>query len=188
MAITGALQIDTLAIFFFFVLVFWQPLSFRSGGTWYEELKKKIWLPPNWIFPVVWFILFSLISVGIFLYWNQPDKADKGIWIAIFSLFAANLIANKIWYPVFFQWKMFGVAFFLAIFLLLTDVAIVILLAVENSWISFAFFIAYGLWLVFASYLSGRVWYYYSYTSSTPTTSGGIELSRKTKHNKKNRG
>src|SRR4030042_1708947 len=47
-------------------------------SAWYESIKPSI-TPPNWIFPVVWNILFFLIAVSLFLPWIHFRREEKNI-------------------------------------------------------------------------------------------------------------
>ena len=33
-------------------------------GPWYVALKKPVWTPPNWVFPVAWTSLYLLMSAA----------------------------------------------------------------------------------------------------------------------------
>ena len=33
-------------------------------GPWYAALAKPSWTPPNWLFPVAWTVLYTMIAVA----------------------------------------------------------------------------------------------------------------------------
>ncbi len=65
-------------------------------GTWYEELRKPGWIPPNWAFPVVWTVLYIFIAVAAS---RVAPRDDTGIAMAFF---AVQIAFNSLWTPVFF--------------------------------------------------------------------------------------
>lgn len=36
----------------------------RSVNTWYRDLRKPSWNPPNWLFGPVWTILYIMMAVS----------------------------------------------------------------------------------------------------------------------------
>ncbi len=65
-------------------------------GTWYEELRKPGWTPPDWAFPVVWTLLYICIAVAAA---RAAPRDDSG-WAMAF--FAVQIAFNTLWTPVFF--------------------------------------------------------------------------------------
>lgn len=37
---------------------------FFRPGAWYRHLDKPDWTPPNWMFPVIWAVLYILIALA----------------------------------------------------------------------------------------------------------------------------
>lgn len=65
-------------------------------GAWYAGLSKPPWTPPNWMFPVVWLILYISMSVAAA---RVADTPDGGVLIA---LWATQIAFNTLWSGVFF--------------------------------------------------------------------------------------
>lgn len=67
--------------------------------TWYAELDKPSWTPPDWAFPVAWSILYVLIAVALWRLWEQPSSPARGHALGFFLV---QLALNAAWSPVFF--------------------------------------------------------------------------------------
>lgn len=77
--------------------------SFFPTGDWYKSLRKPVWVPPNWAFPVVWTTLYILMSwaamrVGL-------SGAEGALIAQALALWALQIALNAIWTPVFFGLK-----------------------------------------------------------------------------------
>ena len=66
--------------------------------TWYLQLKKPAFNPPNWIFGPVWTLLYVLMAISIWRVWRSPHADALKTKIA----FALMLALNAAWSPVFF--------------------------------------------------------------------------------------
>lgn len=65
-------------------------------GKWYEQLNKPSWVPPNWVFPVVWTSIYVLISVA-----GARVAPMEGSAYAM-AFWGAQIAFNALWTPVFF--------------------------------------------------------------------------------------
>ncbi len=73
--------------------------TFESIPTWYVNLSKPFFSPPNWVFGPVWTALYAMMGIAGYLIWeNKSVKPAKG-W------FVVQLGLNFIWTPVFFGAK-----------------------------------------------------------------------------------
>ena len=68
--------------------------------TWYAELSKPAFNPPNAVFPIVWGILYTLMAVAAWLVWRSPRSARRRLGL---GLFAIQLALNVAW-----PWAFFG--------------------------------------------------------------------------------
>lgn len=66
---------------------------------WYSRLQKPRYTPPDYVFPIVWTILYSMIAVSGWRVWEaQPSwRRRKAL-----HLWAEQLIANAKWTKLFF--------------------------------------------------------------------------------------
>lgn len=73
--------------------------TFSEIPTWYAALTKPAWNPPNWLFGPVWTILYLLMGISLYRYWQRAPKVNVGAGI---SLMVGQLILNALWSIVFF--------------------------------------------------------------------------------------
>ena len=111
----------------------------RAGMDAYDLLTKPPATPPDWLFPVVWTLLYLLMGIAMGRVW------------------CVQLGVNGFWPVVFFLWQEHGAAFFLLAGL----IALVLAMSAQFSrrdpaaaWLC----APYLLWLLFAAYLNLGVW------------------------------
>lgn len=93
-----------------FSLIFFLVITFTAAfigsyfttpniESWYQNLLKPSFAPPNWLFAPVWAILFVLMAVAAFLIY--PKKENSKAKSALIFYFA-QLILNYLWSIFFF--------------------------------------------------------------------------------------
>lgn len=119
--------------------------------------------PPQWLFGIVWPVLFVLITINIILFAQRVENYSNSpvTYDCVFALWIANLLLNKFW-GVLFNWA-FGAptgarmfTLFIATFLVAgTAIAVLILEAfTDEPWWSIVFLVGpYVLWTSFATVL-----------------------------------
>jgi translocator protein len=137
------------------ILVFiaaWIGNHFTSASvnsSWYQQIKPNI-TPPNWVFPIVWTILFLLLAISLYLAFIGANSLDK---ISITAAFGLNLFFNVAWSAFYFGMKNTGMAFFDLIFLWLS-----IILIMKITWRidrkASYLLIPYPIWVSFAGILN----------------------------------
>ncbi len=126
----------------------------NSVATWYVELTKPSWGPPNWIFGPVWITLYTVMGIAAYLVWLR--RKELGAKIAL-SLYGAHLVLNAAWSLVFFGLKNPGLAF-AEILVLLISIVTTTVLFWRISRPAGALMIPYLAWVSFASYLNYAIW------------------------------
>ena len=130
-------------------------LLIRNGVEIYGlTVNKPPLSPPDWVFPVVWTILYALMGISAARVWLAEDSREKSRSI---SLFIAQLAVNFFWPLFFFNLQAYGFALlwlillWVLVFLLIFNTRRVDMLA---SWL----LIPYLIWLTFAIYLNFGVY------------------------------
>jgi benzodiazapine receptor len=129
-------------------------LAAASAAEQYATLQQPDWAPPAWLFGPVWTVLYAAIAVSGWLVWRRAGWS--GARTAL-SVFAAQLVLNALWTPLFFGAGLFGVAFVEIVLLWLSIVATIVLFA-RHSRPAAALLVPYLAWVTFASALNLAIW------------------------------
>ena len=125
-----------------------------SVNTWYAQLRKPAFNPPNWIFGPVWSVLYLFMAVSAWLVWRSAGW--NGAKYAL-TLFFLQLGLNVIWSYLFFGLHSPGAAlaeiFFLLALIVATAVAFL-----PFSKTAFWLMVPYAAWATFASFLNFQIW------------------------------
>lgn len=142
---------------FFLWIVATELVGLASGwlagniGAIYQELKKPPFSPPNWIFPVMWGILYAMMAISAYLIQNANAPRQKKNHALI--LYALQLLVNFSWSIIFFRFQLRGVAMGVIFLLVILVIAMMIMFrGIRKSAVYWN--IPYLLWLLFASYLN----------------------------------
>lgn len=117
----------------------------------YNNLILPPLAPPDYLFGIVWPILYALIAIAAYLIFYNLKNQKSDSQIALFY-FRIQLILNFIWSIIFFKGY-----FWLGVIIILLLDFIVYLCIIKFSKInrlSSFFLIPYFIWIVFATYLS----------------------------------
>ena len=136
-----------ITIITFLVGSFFSFLTMNNMSA-FKELEKPINVPAI-IFPIVWSILYLLMSVSCYIITESNDKnKDKAvIWYGI------NLVVNSLWSLIFFGFGTYLLSFMWIILLLI--IVIIMMAKFYNINKKAAYLnIPYILWIIFAGYLN----------------------------------
>lgn len=129
-------------------------IVYANLQPWYEELERGPLSPPNWVFPVVWTVLYILLPVGTWLGWRLEEGTPRrGLTIA----FLINLALQLAWTAAFFgaHSPLLGLAFILAIFVSTLNLY-------HRLWkltrLGAELILPQILWLIYAASLNVSVW------------------------------
>jgi tryptophan-rich sensory protein len=89
----------SLLVFIALVVITATSGAMFSPGQWYERLEKPSWRPPNYVFPIVWTILYAMIAVAGWIAWNASTAEQRPVAMGLWGL---QLVLNAAWSWIFF--------------------------------------------------------------------------------------
>ena len=150
---TYMLKNKFLSFLFFLTITF--SASFIGGFVtitykepWYSQLIKSNYNPPDWIFAPVWTMLYFMMSVAIWIFWNSKKRDLKTIYI-----YFIHIVFNTTWSIVFFALHNIPIAF-LNLSILVFLIIILILRFRRVNLVSYYLMIPYLLWTSYALFLN----------------------------------
>ncbi|MDP2174404.1 MAG: TspO/MBR family protein [Bacteroidota bacterium] len=142
-------------------IAFTTLVGFASGmanvnaiNSWYTQIQKPSFNPPNYLFGPVWTVLYILMGVSLYLIIQAPsnDAKKTAYWI-----FGIQLLLNALWSFIFFYFHQIGFAFI--------EIAILWIMIIAMIWVFYGINktaaliqIPYLLWVTFASVLNFAIW------------------------------
>lgn len=120
-------------------------------GDWYERLEKPSWVPPNWLFPVAWTLLYLCMSAAA----ARVAVLDGNAYAMAF--YAVQLALNTLWTPVFFGKKDMRAGMIVVSVLWVAVLATLIAFWGLDVWAGLLF-VPYLVWVTVASALNWSVW------------------------------
>ena len=152
-----------------FFLKYWKPIliSFGSvflvsllGGlfvdsdsVWFNSLIKPEFYPPNWLFSVMWTLLYLLVAIGLLLLIVNKKLTKK-----LTFLYIMNGVLNIVWNIVFWTFEnLFLGVIVLVILIIFAYFLIKELYLVQKP--SFYLTLPYFVWLFFAFLLNYSIYF-----------------------------
>jgi tryptophan-rich sensory protein len=143
----------------------WAPTLVAAGGvtilatagavltpldSWYRDLKKPSWQPPDYAFPLAWTTIFILEAASAVIGWHATFGTASALLVALYVI---NGLLNIFWSYLFFKrhrpdWGLLEVPF-----LWLSILAMIIVLYIYAGW-AWIFLSPYLLWVSIAAYLN----------------------------------
>lgn len=122
-----------------------------SIDTWYQALNKPSFNPPNWIFPVMWSILYVMTAIAGWRLWDV--SAPKNLKL----IFIVYTLMNWAWTPIFFGLHQIELAFFWIVALSVLNA-----LFIYKAWpmvrLSAVLVVPLLCWTTFAGVLNYMIW------------------------------
>ncbi len=120
------------------------------NSLWYQSLTKPFFMPPAWLFTVVWPVLYILIAISLVFYMTTHNGHNKFLG---YLYFAIQMFLNFAWSPVFFYYQNLRLAL-LVVILMDIFVLLNILEFFKTSKLAAYLLIPYFVWILFATYLT----------------------------------
>jgi len=123
------------------------------SNDWFASLAKPDFMPPGWAFGTAWTALYTMLAIAFATVLNEPPSPARRTAI---GLFAAQMILNFLWSPVFFAGHDIRLASALLLGILLLSA-----ITAGKFWrlrpLAGALMIPYLGWLIFASLLNSTI-------------------------------
>lgn len=134
-----------------------------AGQEWYQTINLPFFTPPGWIIGLVWTFIFIFSTISALIFWNLPirqseDKKIKLKFWTIALIFLINAGLNVFWSYLFFYQGLIGAAVFGAGLLGISVIALIIMIW-PISKISSLLLTPYAVWVCFATFLNGFIWF-----------------------------
>lgn len=125
----------------------------EQAFSWYAALNKPVWTPPNFVFPLIWTLLYLLMAIAGWLVWRAKKLGYRNALI----FWGVQLFLNAMWTPLFFghQAILYGLVVIdvLWLFMLVTTVLFykhsklaALLMFINLVWVSFAGILNFMIW------------------------------------------
>lgn len=116
----------------------------------YLDLKKSNLTPPNYVFGIVWPILYTLIGISIFIIYKANKYSFNNLPLILFII---HLFFNSIWTYLFINYKNKIYALIdLSIVILLTAYCTIQFYKINKT--ASLILLPYLIWICFAFYLN----------------------------------
>ncbi|MGU3536362.1 TspO/MBR family protein [Methylobacterium sp. A54F] len=125
---------------------------------WYASLNKPVFNPPDWVFPVAWTVLYTMIAVAAWRLLGARPRTGPGRrgWNLAVAAFAVQLALNAAWTPVFFTAHAIGAGLVVVVVLL-----IMVLWTIRLTWrfdrAAAWLLVPYAAWVAFATLLNAAI-------------------------------
>lgn len=121
----------------------------QRDNSFYSEITKPFFAPPEWVFPVAWGLLYAAMATSMWLVLRAQGR-DR---MLLLGLYIVQLGVNLLWPWIFFTRQALGLAFFWLILLWLLA-GIMLQQFFRESRAAGWLLVPYQLWLTFALVLN----------------------------------
>ena len=115
--------------------------------------QKPFFMPPGWLFPVVWTLLYILMGFSAYIIDNTPSSRKN----RALTIYYIQLFFNFVWSFIFFSAENFLFAFIWIIILWILIIATIIEFKIIKARAAY-FLIPYLIWVTFAAVLNFSIY------------------------------
>lgn len=123
------------------------------GNSWFDSLQKPFFMPPGWVFGVVWPVLYAMLGISLAMIFASPDSEGRKRGLILFFV---QLALNIAWSPLFFAAHAIRIAL-VDIFLMAAIAAMAARQFWQIRWVAGALMLPYLAWLCFAAALNAAI-------------------------------
>lgn len=120
------------------------------NSSWYKCIRPSI-TPPNYVFPVVWTILYILIGIALAQTLLLGDSWQRNI---LLCLYAFNLATNVLWSFAYFGNRDVVLALVILLFIIVSAIFILLYTYYLLPLWVFIILLPYMCWICFAALLN----------------------------------
>ncbi len=123
----------------------------QTGITgWYNDINLPPLTPPNYIFPIVWSVLYVLLILSTFIVLKNADSYNKR---KANNFFIIQLFLQILWCFTFFAQGYLGLGF---VVIILLDIIVFKMISIYHkiSRVAGMLLYPYYWWLIFATFLN----------------------------------
>lgn len=134
-------------------LVAWLSSIFTDPNSqWHTELNKPSTFMPNWVFPILWSTIYSLMAITIFLLLQRNEMT-----LELILLFIINGALQILWSYVYFtKHNIFGGLIIIGI---VTAFAVLLVYRLFEKDVLYGYLLTiYPMWLFLATCLNLSTW------------------------------
>lgn len=122
-------------------------------GAWYRTLRKPVWTPPDWLFPIAWTALYIAMAVAAWRVAYTPSP----LALPAIALWSWQIVTNALWSPIFFGLRRLGAALVALTFLWIAVVSTAVAFWFVDP-VSGLLLVPYVIWVSYAGALNFALW------------------------------
>jgi tryptophan-rich sensory protein len=123
------------------------------GNAWFDALDKPSFMPPGFLFGIVWPILYALLGVALSMVLAERPSPRRSTALTLFFL---QMALNFAWSPIFFAGHDIVLAKFVIVAMAVVAAAAALLFYRLRP-IAGVLMVPYLGWLLFATALNARI-------------------------------
>ena len=132
-------------------------ITSKNVLSWYADITRPNFSPPNWVFGPVWTFLYFTMSAAVWNVWNKVKEDNKSLGIKIVSVYFFHLLVGASWSFVFFGFHQIFLGF-VVIIIIISFILYLMKTYWQISKISTFIMIPYLAWSCYALVLNFSIW------------------------------
>jgi benzodiazapine receptor len=118
---------------------------------WYQALHRSALTPPDYVFGMVWPVLYFMLALVGYHIWNSLEASHD--LQKIKAAYLIQMLLNWSWSIIFFNLRMWRSAVLVIGLMILITLFLLVKLFSKNRWVSMLL-LPYAAWICFAFYLN----------------------------------
>jgi translocator protein len=123
------------------------------GNPWFDALTKPAFMPPGWMFGLVWTLLYIMLGLALAMILHARGARRRGL---VLGLFILQLLLNYCWSPIFFAYHRLDLALIVVAAMIVLTIALIGLIWRIRPFAA-ALLVPYLVWLGFAAALTFEI-------------------------------